>query len=72
MDLIDRRKGLSEALSRHDVSAVKGYLHPSFVVRGSDEVVVIDRAELVRHEALKSEHPTSLKHERIPATIGGW
>jgi hypothetical protein len=39
---------LSEALSRHDLTAVKGYLHPSFVVRGSDGVVVIDLAELVR------------------------
>jgi len=48
MDLIDRRRGLSEALSRHDVAAVKGYLHPSFVVRGTDGVVVIDRAELMR------------------------
>ena len=48
MDLIDRRKGLSEALSRHDVGAVKGYLHSGFVVRGVDGVVVIDRAELER------------------------
>ena len=48
MDVLDRRKALSEALTRHDVDAVMGYLHPGFVIKGADGVVVIDRAELVR------------------------
>ena len=49
MDVIDRRKALAEALSAHDVAATKLYLHPSYVVRGTDGAVVIDYAQFLKN-----------------------
>lgn len=45
---MDRRRGLAEALSAHDLERVRSYVDPSFVVRGADGAVVIDFAELMQ------------------------
>jgi hypothetical protein len=48
MDVVERRKGLAAALTAHDTSAVKSFLHPQFCIRGTDAVSVIGYAELLR------------------------
>lgn len=48
MKVEDRRKALADALSAHDLGAVKACLDPSFVVRGTDGVVVIRYDELMK------------------------
>ena len=47
MDVVQRRKALADALSAHDTEGVKSFLHPSFVVRGADGVVVMDYARFL-------------------------
>lgn len=48
MDVFDRRKGLANALSAHDLRAVAEFLDRSFKVKGSDGVVVVEYAELIK------------------------
>jgi hypothetical protein len=47
MDAIQRRKDLAQAISSHDISRVKAFLHPKFVVRGADSMAVMDYAALL-------------------------
>lgn len=61
MDVIECRKALAAALSDHDLDKVRLFLHTSYVVRGTDGVVVLD------YEAFVSRLPTFVS--RHPNTI---
>lgn len=58
VDIVERRNALAEALSAHDLERVRSFLHPSYVVRGADGVVVLDYPGFVdRLATFFSQHP---------------
>ena len=58
MDLVERRKGLTDALNVHDASAVKSFVHPSFVVRDQRGAVAADYRQLLDQlAAMFNDHP---------------
>ena len=69
MELIERRKALADALSAHDVEAVRSYLHPLFVIRGADGVAIMDRTGLQRRlPAFFEVHPEYKQSVQIEAS----
>jgi uncharacterized protein DUF4440 len=48
MDVLQRRNELADALTAHDIEAVKRLLHPSFVVRNTNGEVVMSHEQLLR------------------------
>lgn len=58
MDLLPRRNALAEALTAHRVDQVKQFLHPSYVIRGTDGQIVLDcRGFLLQLPRFFEAHP---------------
>ena len=58
MELLERRKGLTEALNAHDATAVKSFVHPSFQVRDQRGYVAADYQQLLDQLATTfNDHP---------------
>lgn len=78
MDILQRRAELAEALSSHHVDRVKPFLHPSYVIRGTDGTIVLDcRGFLLELPKFFHDHPEykqsveveSAREEECAATL---
>ncbi len=74
MDVMQTRIALAEALSVHDVDAVRTFLHPDFVVQDEHGEVALDHSEFLQQLTLffdrNPEYRQSVQFESVEAVAG--